>query len=421
MKTKKIMRCSIITIGDEILIGQTIDTNSAWIGERLNNIGFEMVNILTIQDIPERIIEALDGVGKDIDLVILTGGLGPTNDDLTKNTLTDYFGAKLVMNHDILKGIESFFADRGLEMLEVNRQQAMLPNKAEILINYLGSAAGMWFQKNGTVFLSLPGVPFEMKGIMNDFGFTKIKSYFNLPFIYNRTILTWGIAESFLAAKISDWEGNLRNSGLKLAYLPSPGMVKLRITGAGKEEEVKQKVDKFASDIYDLLEGQIFGEGKDTMEKKVGELLKSKNLTLSTAESCTGGYLAHLITSIPGSSDYYKGSVISYSNEIKINELDINIYDIEQHGAVSEEVVKQMADNIRAKMKTDYAIATSGIAGPDGGTKEKPVGTVWVAISSRDNTKTKLLKLGKQRFNNIRITSIWALGLLMKEVNLINL
>jgi len=415
------MRCSIITIGDEILIGQTIDTNSAWLGERLNNMGFEMVNILTIQDIPDMINQALDNVDEDIDLVIITGGLGPTKDDQTKLTLTEYFGAKLVMNQEILKGIELFFSDRGLEMLEVNRQQAMLPDKAEILINYLGSAAGMWFQKNETVFLSLPGVPYEMKGIMNDFGFKKIKSFFNLSFIYDRTILTWGIGESFLAAKLSDWEENLRNSGLKLAYLPSPGMVKLRITGGGNEVETKQYVDKFASEIYDLLNGQIFGEGKDTIEKNVGELLKSKNLTLATAESCTGGYLAHLITSIPGSSDYYKGSVISYSNEIKIKELDVNERDIERYGAVSEEVVIQMAENVRIKMKTDYAIATSGIAGPDGGTKEKPAGTVWVAISSQNKTKTRLLHLGKQRLNNIRITSIWALGLLMKELNLLKL
>ncbi len=415
------MRCSIITIGDEILIGQTVDTNSAWIGEKLNYMGFEMVNILTIQDVPERIIEALDGVGNDIDLVIITGGLGPTNDDLTKHTLTDYFGAKLVMNKEIEKGIESFFADRGLKMLEVNRQQAMLPDKAQILNNYYGSAAGMWFYKNETVFLSLPGVPNEMKGIMNDFGFKKIKLFFHLPFIYNRTILTWGIGESFLAAKISDWENNLRSAGLRLAYLPSPGMVKLRITGVGNKKETKQLGDKFASEIYELLDGQIFGEGKDSMEKNVGELLKSNNLTLSTAESCTGGYLAHLISSIPGSSEYYKGTVVSYSNEIKINELDVNAEDIEKYGAVSEEVVKQMAHNVRIKMNTNYAIATSGIAGPDGGTKEKPVGTVWVAISSENKIKTKLLKLGKQRFNNIRITSLWALGLLMKEVNLINL
>lgn len=415
------MRCSIITIGDEILIGQTIDTNSAWLGERLNLMGFEVVNIFTIQDIPERIIASLDGVDSDIDLVIITGGLGPTNDDLTKNTLTDYFEAKLVLNREILNGIESFFADRGLEMLEVNRQQAMLPDKADILINYYGSAAGMWFQKNGTVYLSLPGVPYEMKGIMNDFGFKKIKSFFHLPFIYYRTILTWGIGESFLAEKISDWEVDLRNAGLKLAYLPSPGMVKLRITGVGTEVETKQKVDKFASEIYRLVKGQVFGEGKDTIEKNVGELLKSQNLTLSTAESCTGGYLAHLISSIPGSSDYYKGTVVSYSNEIKINELDVKAADLNKYGAVSEEVVKQMAENVRAKMKTDYAIATSGIAGPDGGTKEKPVGTVWVAISSENRTKTKLLKLGKQRFNNIRISSIWALGLLMKEVKLFKL
>lgn len=411
------MRCSIITIGDEILIGQTIDTNSAWIGEKLNLMGFDIVDILTIQDASERIIDALDGIRKSIDLVVMTGGLGPTNDDLTKQTLNNYFGAKLVLNKEILNGIESFFAGRGLEMLEVNREQAMLPDKADILMNYYGSAAGMWFQKNGTVFLSLPGVPYEMKGIMNDFGFKKIESFFNLPFVYHRTILTWGLGESFLANKIIDWERQLRNAGLKLAYLPSPGIVKLRITGSGNETEIKPLVDKFASEIIEFLDGQVFGEGKDTIEKKVGELFRRKSLTLSTAESCTGGYLAHLLTSIPGSSDYYKGSVVSYSNQIKIKELDVSSIDIERFGAVSEEVVKQMAENVRALMKTDYAIATSGIAGPNGGTEEKPVGTVWIAISSGEKTKTKLLKLGKHRINNIRITSIWALGLLMKEIN----
>ena len=411
------MRCSIITIGDEILIGQTIDTNSAWIGERLNNMGFEMVNILTIQDVPARIIQALDGVDKDIDLVIITGGLGPTNDDLTKQTLAGYFGSKLVMNNEVEKRILDFFADRGLPMLEVNRQQAMLPDKAKIIPNNYGSAAGMWFEKNNTVFISLPGVPFEMKGIMSDFGFDRIEAHFELPFIYNRTVLTWGTAESFLADKLGDWEQRLRNSGLKLAYLPSPGMVKLRITGAGESNGVQELVDKYAKEVYKLLPGKVFGEGTDTMGKKVGELLKLKNLSLSTAESCTGGYLAHLITSIPGSSDYYKGTIVSYSNEIKTELLDVNALDIEKYGAVSEEVVKQMAQNIRLKMNTNFGIATSGIAGPDGGTVEKPVGTIWVAVSSDKSTKTKLLHLGKHRLNNIRMTSIWALGMLMKEIN----
>jgi len=411
------MRCSIITIGDEILIGQTIDTNSAWLGERLNALGLVMVSILTIQDEPKQIIRALNGVGEDIDLVIITGGLGPTNDDLTKQTLTKYFSSKLVMNDEILQRIVNFFADRGLPMLEVNRQQAMLPDKAKILSNNYGSAAGMWFEKNKTVFISLPGVPFEMKGIMNDFGFDNIKAHFNLPFIYNRTVLTWGTAESFLADKLSDWEQRLRNSGLKLAYLPSPGMVKLRITGAGESNGVRALVDKYADEVYHLLQGKVFGEGRDTMEKKVGELLKNKKLTLSTAESCTGGYLAHLLTSIPGSSEYYKGTIVSYSNNIKTSMLHVNASDIEKQGAVSEEVVKQMAQNIREKMNTDYGIATSGIAGPDGGTEEKPVGTVWVAISSDARTKTKLLHLGKHRLNNIRMASMWALGMLMKEIN----
>ena len=411
------MRCSIITIGDEILIGQTIDTNSAWIGERLNIMGFEMVNIFTIQDVPERIIQALNGVGKDIDLVIITGGLGPTNDDLTKQTLADYFGSKLVMNSEVEKRIIDFFADRGLPMLEVNRQQAMLPDKAKIIPNNYGSAAGMWFEKKNTVFISLPGVPFEMKGIMNDFGFDRIEAHFELPFLYNRTILTWGTAESFLADKLGDWEQRLRNTGLKLAYLPSPGMVKLRITGVGESNGVQELVDKYAKEVYKLLPGKVFGEGTDTMEKKVGELLKQKKLNLSTAESCTGGYLAHLITSIPGSSDYYQGTIVCYSNEIKTELLDVNALDIEKYGAVSEEVVEQMALNIRLKMNTNFGIATSGIAGPDGGTVEKPVGTIWVAVSSDKSTKTKLLHLGKHRLNNIRMTSMWALGMLMKEIN----
>lgn len=411
------MRCSIITIGDEILIGQTIDTNSAWLGEKLNSIGFVMVNILTIQDEPEQIIRTLNRVDEDIDLVIITGGLGPTNDDLTKQTLADYFDSKLVMNHDILKRIDDFFADRGLPMLEVNRQQAMLPDKAKILPNNYGSAAGMWFEKSNTVFISLPGVPFEMKGIMSDFGFDRIKAFFNLPFIFNRTVLTWGMAESFLADKLKSWEQRLRKSGLKLAYLPSPGMVKLRITGAGEKNSTQQLVDKYADEVYTLLPGKVFGEGTDTLEKKVGELLKQNKLSLSTAESCTGGYLAHLITSIPGCSAYFKGTIVSYSNEIKIEQLGVKASTIEIQGAVSEEVVIQMAQNIRKKMKTDYGIATSGIAGPDGGTVEKPVGTIWVAVSSADHTKTKWLHLGKHRINNIRMTSMWAMGMLMKEIN----
>jgi nicotinamide-nucleotide amidase len=411
------MLCSIITIGDEILIGQTIDTNSAWLGERLNVMGLEMVNILTIRDDPKQITEALDKVGANIDLVIITGGLGPTNDDLTKQTLAKYFGSKLVMNYEILNKIEEFFADRGLPMLDVNRQQAMLPDKAKILSNNYGSAAGMWFEKSTTVFISLPGVPFEMKGIMSDFGFDEIKSHFSLPFIYNRTVLTWGTAESFLADKLEDWEQRLRDSGLKLAYLPSPGIVRLRITGAGESNGVQALVDSYADEVYQLLPGKVFGEGTDTMEKRVGELLKQNKLTLSTAESCTGGYLAHLITSIPGSSEYYKGTIISYSNDIKTDVLGVDASLIEKYGAVSEEVVAQMAENIRVKMNTDYGIATSGIAGPDGGTEEKPVGTVWVAVCSKNKTKTKLLHLGKHRINNIRISAIWVMGILIKEIN----
>jgi len=411
------MKCEIITIGDEILIGQTIDTNSAWLGENLNGIGLEVVRIVTIQDVPKRITEALDSVAEDIDLVVITGGLGPTQDDLTKQTLTRYFNGKLVMHKKTLARIEDFFESRGLPMLDVNARQALLPDNALILTNNFGSASGMWFTKNNRVFISLPGVPFEMKGIMNDFGFKQIKAHFKLPFIFNRTILTWGYAESFLAEKLKPWETELRDSGLGLAYLPSPGMVKLRISTKSKDKTIKQKVNEFAEKLYLIIPHRIFGEGKDTLEKKTGELLRLKKKTLSIAESCTGGYLSHLITSVPGCSDYYKGGVISYSNEIKERILKINPGDLNEYGAVSEQVVGQMAKQVRKLMKTDFGLATSGIAGPEGGTEEKPVGSIWIAVSSGKGLKTKLLHLGNHRLNNIRISSLNAMGMLLGEIN----
>ena len=410
------MFASIITIGDEILIGQTIDTNSAWLGRKLYEIGISVRQIHSISDKSEEIIRAIDESKQISDLIIITGGLGPTNDDLTKKTLVAYFKSELVMDLEVLGRLETYFGSRKIELMEVHRLQAMLPNRSQKLINNYGTASGMWFEDNDKVVISLPGVPYEVKGIMREFGFDKIKEKFKLPVLYNRTILTWGKGESFIAEKIKDWEIETSGLGIGVAYLPSPGIVKIRVGGRGENDEVKALVDKQVSLLYGLLSEYIYGEDNYKIEFKVAEVLKEKKITVATAESCTGGYLAHLFTSIPGSSEYFLGSVVAYSNDIKIKMLGVSQENLDRDGAVSESVVKQMAVNIREKMGSDYGISTSGIAGPDGGTEEKPVGTIWIAIASKDGVKAHLLRLGKRRSNNIHVSSILCLGRLLKEI-----
>lgn len=410
------MKCTIVTIGNEILIGQTIDTNAAWLGMKLNELGFEIDHSITIQDDPYQILQTLDALENTVDLVIITGGLGPTKDDLTKHTLVKYFKDRLVVNPEILKKIEDFFINRGMEVIDVNRKQAELPEKAIILPNTGGTASGMWFEQNGTVFISLPGVPYEMKGIMEEFGFNQLVKHFELPVQYKRTILTWGVGESFLAESIAEWEDEVRQSGLSLAYLPSPGIVKLRVSGQGQSKALKAQVDQAVDALYAAIPHLIFGEGTQSLAEVVGAELRRLNKTVATAESCTGGYLAHLITAVAGSSDYFAGSVISYANNVKTEWLDVPSAVIDQKGAVSEEVVTAMAKSVRLKLKTDYGLATSGIAGPGGGTPDKPVGTVWIAISGPERTITRLFRLGKSRRNNIHITSLWTLGVLLKEL-----
>jgi len=410
------MQCAIITIGDEILIGKTIDTNSAWLGRKINDLGFEIRQIHSISDKPEEINRVLDESLQQADLVVITGGLGPTNDDLTKKTLVNYFGSELVLDQEILDRLEDYFSKRGMDMLEVHRQQAYQPSNAKKLINNYGSASGMWFEKDNKVIISLPGVPYETKGIMREYGFDALQSHFDLPTIYHRTILTWGRGESAIAKKIENWEEDAKNSGLSIAYLPSVGMVKIRVSGIGDDKGVKSLVDKSVEELYQIIPSYIFGENGDSLELIVGKLLREKGLTLATAESCTGGYLAHKITTISGSSDYFKGSIIAYSNEVKENVLKVNKSDLEEHGAVSKSVVMQMAENVREILNSDYGIATSGIAGPDGGSEEKPVGTIWIAIASEKGVNAKLLRLGTRRINNIMTTSIICLGRLLQEM-----
>ena len=413
------MNAEIITIGDEILIGQTIDTNSAWLGEQLHLQGIRLNRIITISDNYEEIKRAVDESFSRCDLVLVTGGLGPTQDDITKETLAEYFGTHLEMHEDILAEIEAFFTARGREMLEVNRKQAELPKDADILLNKRGTAQGMWFEKDGKVLISMPGVPYEMKGIMRDGGFDKIRKYFKTEPIIYKTVLTQGMGESFLADIVSDWETALRNEGLALAYLPSPGMVKLRISGFaknGNSAAINDRIDTYIEELVKRIPENAFGTERQTIAEVVGALLKKRNQTVAFAESCTGGYLAHLMTSNPGSSDYFLGSAVTYSNEAKMNILGVSKATLAEAGAVSEKTVREMAEGARKKYKSTYAIATSGIAGPDGGTDEKPVGTVWIGLAGPKKTIAKKLNLGKSRSRNITISALTALNWLRNEI-----
>ena len=413
------MMAEVITIGDEILIGQTIDTNSAWLGEELSLQGIRLNRIITISDVPAEIIRAVDESFSRADLVLMTGGLGPTQDDVTKETLAEYFNTTLQMHPNILADIEAYFTLHGRPILEVNRKQAELPVDAHILKNYRGTAMGMWFEKNGKVLISMPGVPYEMKGIMRDFGFEKIKNYFRTQPIIHKTILTQGIGESFLAEKINDWETALRNEGMFLAYLPSPGIVKLRISGYaenGNADKIEQRIDHYIKEVVRRIPEFAFGRDRETLAEVVGNILKTRKQTLALAESCTGGYLAHLITSVPGSSAHFMGGVVAYSNESKMNLLGVSANSLELEGAVSEKVVKEMANGARKKFNATFALALSGIAGPDGGTDEKPVGTVWIALAGPLETVAKKVNFGKSRSRTITVSALTALNWLRNEI-----
>lgn len=408
------MKASILTIGDEVLYGQTINTNAAWMGEQLAQIGVRAYEVLTVSDDEAHIIKGLNQVKETADLILITGGLGPTKDDVTKTALCKFFNVGLKPNPVILQALEEFFSKRGLPMLDNNRHQADLPENCLALRNVKGTAWGMWFQDWGKVFVSMPGVPYEMKQIMTDEVLPRVKETFQLPAIIHKSILTAAIPESFLSEKLEPFEAQLP-ADIKLAYLPSAGKVRLRLTGAGYDKAVlEQRINEEAEKIKAIAGKYIYGYDGDLFEAAAGKILKRLGKTMSTAESCTGGYIAHLITSVPGSSDYFKGSVISYHNEVKQNILGVREATLKSFGAVSEQTVIEMLRGVTVELNTDYGIAVSGIAGPGGGTPEKPVGTVWVAVGSAENYKTKMFSFPGSREQNIEWTSVVALEMLRK-------
>lgn len=411
------MFAEIITIGDEILIGQVIDSNSAWIAQQLNQTGIRVHQITSISDSREHIFESLDRAFERSNLILTTGGLGPTRDDITKRTLADYFDTQLVMDEATLERVKTLFANRGVAMPEVNRYQAMVPANCTSIPNLQGTAPGMWFERDGKVLISMPGVPYEMKGMMERELIPRIRTFFETPFVYHRTVLTQGVGESTLMGMINKWEDSLADVSIKLAYLPSPGIVRLRLSATGEDEQgLQTRVDRKVQELEELIPEHIFGYETETLELVVGRLLRERGKTLSTAESCTGGYIAHLITSIPGSSAYFQGSVVSYANAVKEGQLQVDPVAIESHGAVSEEVVRQMAEGAIQNLRTDYAIATSGIAGPDGARPGKPVGTVWIAVAGPQRTVAQRYQFGEHRERTIRKTALTGLNMLRKEI-----
>ena len=405
-------KAEIITIGDEILIGQIVDSNSAWMAERLNQIGIEVFQITSISDNKSHIIDAINLAKQRADIILLTGGLGPTRDDLTKSTLVEYFNTKLIENKELLTHIEKLLSLRNVKMHKANIEQALVPKNCKCLENRNGTAPGMWFEHDSKVIVSMPGVPFEMKQIMTDSVLPLLTEKLITSYIVHRTVITHNYPESVLAHKIESWENDLPNS-ISLAYLPSPGKVRLRLSMRGDNLDViNNTIDIEVEKLKQIIPDSISSDNNKPIEETIGDKLRFLGKSLSTAESCTGGNIAHKITSIAGSSDFFKGSVVAYSNEIKENILGVSKLNLTDYGAVSEQVVRQMAEGVRKKLQTDYSIATSGIAGPGGGTDDKPIGTTWIAISSEKETISKLFHFSEHRFINIEKATVTALNIL---------
>ena len=409
------MKVELISIGDELLIGQTVNTNASWLGETLSKAGAEIIKTVAISDKKNEIIASLNAIYDNTDCIIITGGLGPTKDDITKYTLAEYFGSKLKQDKHTLDKIESFFSQRNRPMLDSNYKQAELPMDCTILENDFGTAAGMWFEKNNKIFISLPGVPYEMQGIMTEQAIPKLKKRFKLKSMYYKTALTQGIGESFLAEKIEDWENLIYKNGLSLAYLPSAGIVKLRISSA-KGSDDAAIIDSMFVELENLIPNHFFGYDRDTLPQIIGQQLIDKKLTIGTVESCTAGMLASQISSIPGASAYYEGALLTYSYKIKTSLANVPADLIQKEGAVSEPVAIQMAENGRDILGADICISTTGIAGPGGGTETKPVGMVWIAIATKNGTTTKKMQFSKHRERNIKMTVLSALNLLRLEL-----
>lgn len=411
------MIAEIISIGDELLIGQVINTNASRIAQQMHDIGISVRHIRAIADDSQEIRNALDEAFARAEVILVTGGLGPTKDDITKHTLCGYFGSTLIFHEPSHALIKKLFASRGLEETELNRKQAEIPDNCTPLLNYHGTAPGMWFEKEGKILVSLPGVPYEMEAMMQQDVIPRLSKKGNDQVVAHKTILTQGIGESFLTVMIREWEDNLPPH-VKLAYLPQPGIVRLRLTAfADTREKAMEEIDRQIEKLRGLIPDLIFGFGNDTLEEVAGRMLKEKKLTVCTAESCTGGYLAHLITSVTGASEYFLGSVVAYANQAKRDLLGVSEETLQQHGAVSEAAVKEMADGARKRFGADYALAVSGVAGPDGGTPEKPVGTVWIALATPGHTHAEKFQFGEHRGRNIRRAALSALNMLRVAIN----
>ncbi|MEZ0611340.1 competence/damage-inducible protein A [Fibrella sp. WM1] len=410
------IRAEVITIGDEILFGQITDTNTQWISTELTNIGIRTIRKTSVGDQADVILDALREATTRADVVVITGGLGPTKDDITKRTLCQFFNVGLVRNPQALDLVTGFFLKRGREMTDLNRGQADLPENAEYVQNDWGTAPGMWFDQNDTVYISLPGVPFEMKNLMTHRMLPKLKERFEMPVIQHKIIRTIGIGESFLAEHIEAWEDALPPH-IRLAYLPSFGQVKLRLTATGTDAaELTRELNEQVAAVLPLIEQHVYGYDGDEIEQVVVNRLKEKNLTLGVAESCTGGQVAATLTKLPGVSSVFVGGVVAYSNDIKHIALGVSSETLARFGAVSEPVVCEMAEGARVMLGADVGIATSGIAGPDGGTPDKPVGTIWIACATATGTTAKLLRLGQYREQNITLTTTYVLNLLREQL-----
>jgi nicotinamide-nucleotide amidase len=408
------MNIDIITIGDEILIGQIVDTNSAWMAQKLNEEGINVRQITSISDDPEHITESFTEAAKRVNLVLVTGGLGPTKDDKTKDTICSYFNTRLISSSEVLQNIEDLLSKRGIALNRLNRDQALVPESSRIFQNKLGTAPGLLLEKDGCSFIFMPGVPYEMKYLMEFEVLPYLRNSFQTSTIFHRTVLTQGLPESMLAEKIADWEDALPDY-IKLAYLPSPQGVRLRLSARGKDHsEMEAEIGVRIKALEQLIKANIYGFDDESPAGTIGKILTEKGWTASTAESCTGGAIARLFTENPGSSLYFKGSLVAYSNEIKINLLGIDELTLARHGAVSREVVEKMATEVCRLMNTDFSVATSGIAGPSGGTDEKPVGTVWIAVAHKDQVISQLYSFGNDRERNIIRTGQTALFMLRK-------
>ena len=408
---------SIITIGDELLIGQVIDTNSAWMAQQLNKSGIRINRRVAVGDVAGEIWNALDEEMLHADIILITGGLGPTADDITKPLLCEYFGGKLIVDEAALENVKYLFEKIFKRAItERNLKQAEVPDVCTVIQNKRGSAPGMWFEKDGKIFVSMPGVPHEMKGMMETDVIPALTKRFQLPHIAHRTLMTFGIGESMIADMIKDFEEALPGN-IKLAYLPNYGMVRLRLTSGGENKmEIEKEVDEKFIQLQKLVAAYIVTNEDEKMEAVLGKLLSQKKKTMCTAESCTGGFIAHLITSIPGSSAFYDGSIVSYSYKAKEDLLQVNEKTLLEKGAVSEEVVIEMAKGALQNIGSDYAIAVSGIMGPDGGMPDKPVGTVWMATGNRNKIITQKLHFRFERQLNIQLTAVNALNLLRRFI-----